>query len=101
MSASGGDLVKTSDLEARLENAERQMELLLRSVPDAVVTIDESHVIQSFNVVAEEIFGYQASEVIGKPLEMLIPEQLRAKHQQHLDGFARDEATVRRMDGRL
>ena len=55
---------------------------------DAIIAIDESRRITAFNTGAEKIFGYSKEEVLGAPLDILIPERFRATHRQHVDGFA-------------
>jgi PAS domain S-box-containing protein len=55
---------------------------------DAIVVVDELHRIVLFNRGAEEIFGYSASEAIGEPLSMLIPEPASAGHGAQVNGFA-------------
>lgn len=47
---------------------------------DAVITIDASHTITFFNRGAADIFGWAAEEVVGRPLDILLPERFRAIH---------------------
>jgi len=53
--------------------------------PDAILFADQDGIIQLWNQGAEKIFGYSAHEAIGQPLDLIIPEKLR---QRHNDGFA-------------
>ena len=57
----------------------------LRFSYEAIISIDESHKIVIFNIGAEKIFGYKAGEVIGKSLDMLIPERFRSVHKEHIE----------------
>jgi PAS domain S-box-containing protein len=80
---------RTSDL--MLANIElRQSEARFRSVtdsaPDAIISADAEGRITFFNPSASAIFGYAESEVLGKPLEMLMPERF---HTAHGSGMAR------------
>ena len=43
------------------------------------MVVDESGLIQLANAQAEKLFGYTREELIGKPVEMLVPEELRAR----------------------
>jgi len=67
--------------------------VLAESAPDPIVTIDASSTILAANPAAERIFGYAASEMLGQPLHMLMPEHLRAGYDA---GMGRYLATGRR-----
>ena len=67
---------------------------------DAIVSVDEEQRIALFNQGAEEIFGYTASDVIGQPLEMLLPHSARAMHRSHVRKFAEGPIAARRMGER-
>lgn len=62
---------------------------LLEAAPDAILQADEGGVIVLANRTAETMFGYDRDELIGKPVEILIPEDLRkghvAKRERYLD----------------
>jgi diguanylate cyclase (GGDEF)-like protein/PAS domain S-box-containing protein len=58
------------------------------SAYDGIVAIDRQHKITLFNRAAENLFGYQAAEVLGQPIEMLLPEERRAHHAHHVRQFA-------------
>nr|PZN78467.1 MAG: hypothetical protein DIU56_09020 [Pseudomonadota bacterium] len=49
------------------------LQLILDHIKDAVLTVDADGVIQSFNPTGERVFGYAESEVVGRPLDLLIP----------------------------
>jgi PAS domain S-box-containing protein len=49
---------------------------------EAIIFADRDGRIQFWNVGAETLFGYSAAEVIGKSLEVIIPERLQARHQE-------------------
>jgi PAS domain S-box-containing protein len=83
--------------ENELRLSEARSSGILSVSPDAIVSIDETQVITSFNEGAEKIFGYTKDEVIGRPLEMLIPEQYRTNHRQHVQRFMTGRETARRM----
>lgn len=69
---------------------------VVEASPDAAVVIDSEGSIVVFNQQAEFMFGYDRSEVIGKPIESLLPEELRAMHKTHREGFM-DEPRMREM----
>jgi PAS domain S-box-containing protein len=64
---------------------------------DAIVGIDRDQRIIFFNDTAEELFGYLRAEILGEPLNMLIPERFRAAHPQHVRDFAASPVTVHRL----
>lgn len=67
---------------------------------DAIISVDETQEIVLFNHGAEQIFGFQAHEVIGRPLDCLIPERLAQTHRQHIREFGAGAAVARRMGER-
>ena len=60
---------------------------LLESAPDAMVIIDEKGKISIVNGQAEAMFGYDRADMLGQPVEMLLPERLRRLHVAHRAGF--------------
>ncbi|MBI2458383.1 MAG: PAS domain S-box protein, partial [candidate division NC10 bacterium] len=52
---------------------------------DAIMTINQEGMVESFNPAAERIFGYEEQEVLGRPVTVLMPERYREAHQQGLE----------------
>jgi two-component system sensor kinase FixL len=71
------------DLHAR----EAHLESILATVPDAMIVIDEHGIMQSFSTAAERQFGWSAAEVIGRNVDMLMPEPYRSQHDGYLDRY--------------
>lgn len=67
---------------------------------DAIVSIDEEQRIILFNHGAEAVFGYAAADVLGKPLDILIPEEVRDLHREQVREFARSGISACRMSRR-
>lgn len=63
---------------------------LMEDLPDAVIYADRDGTIRHWNAGAARIFGYGAAEAVGRPLDLIIPERLRARHWE---GFRRVMAT--------
>jgi diguanylate cyclase (GGDEF)-like protein/PAS domain S-box-containing protein len=109
--------VARSRLERRYEGerrreAEARYGHVLATTPDAIISTDSRQRITVFNHGAEHIFGYLAEEVLGQPLDLLLPEHLRQVHLAHVQAFAespdmakgiseRKEISGRRKDGSL
>src|SRR4029079_569016 len=90
--------------QQRLEEARHASDAMFASIlaiaADAVVTVDEGYRIIHFNKGAEEIFGWPVAEVLGQPLNALLPERFRANHNTFIDEFARSQEAARRMGHR-
>jgi PAS domain S-box-containing protein len=56
---------------------------LLESSAQAIVGVDDNRRIAVVNVMAERMFGYTRKELLGQPLEILVPERLRERHRAH------------------
>lgn len=67
---------------------------------EGIISIDEDHRVVLFNQGAEAIFGHRADEMLGRPLDLLIPEAHRSRHRKHVESFGRSAARARRMGER-
>jgi PAS domain S-box-containing protein len=63
--------------------------VLAETAPDAILTIDEESVILSVNPATERIFGWTAAEMLGQPLTMIVPSDLRARHEAGIKRYLR------------
>ena len=73
------------------ENAER-VRATLENVADAVVTIDEKGLIESFNPSAERLFGYSEGEIIGHNVKCLMPEDEKRQHDGFIENYVQTGA---------
>ena len=60
---------------------------LLEHAPDAIVIVNDIGRIVLFNGRAREMFGHEAAEIIGEPIEVLLPARLRGTHVRHRNGY--------------
>lgn len=79
------------------ETVDGAARVLLDASPNAVVGVDESGVIGYLNHRAVELFGYEPDELLGRPVEHLVPEGLRATHLAHRSAWQLDPAPRARL----
>lgn len=80
----GRDITDLMIGKRRVEEAEERLRRAFETITMAVILIDENGVIESFNPHAEKVFGYEAEEVIGQNVSMLMPEPDRTKHDSYI-----------------
>ena len=96
----GRDIAEHRAALEALRTSEFRFASIVDIAADAIVSVDEDQVITLFNQGAERIFGYTAAEVIGKPLDLLLPPDVHAVHRDHIRQFARTGESARRMGER-
>ena len=75
------------------KRAEEKFRGLLESAPDAMVVVDQQGVIQFVNSQTEKLFGYDRVQLVGEPVEVLVPKRFRKKHAKHRDGYYGEHPT--------
>jgi PAS domain S-box-containing protein len=71
----------------RRKQADRKFRALLESAPDAFVLTDERGRIELVNSQTEQLFGYRREELLGQPIELLVPQRFRQVHTRHREGY--------------
>ena len=104
-----GQVVRdTTEEDLRLQQIEASaahLRSILETVPDAMITIDEFGIIESFSAAAERLFGYRADEVIGQNVSITMTEGDASHHDEYLahyraTGERRIMGAMRRVLGR-
>ena len=80
-----------------LQSTEARMGDIIDSAMDAIIAVDESQHIVLYNPAAEKVFLWPREAVLGRPLDMLLPERFRADHRAHIRRFGEAGVTSRRM----
>ncbi len=96
-------------IEQKLRVSEARARSILRTTVDAIITIDDRGHIRTFNRAAEKLFQYDASEIIGKNVKLLMPNPYRREHDDYIENYHKTgrrkiigigrEVTGKRKDG--
>lgn len=109
--SSGQDITDRVAAEAALRRSEARARGILETAVDAIVTIDERGIIETFNPAAQRMFGYSAAEALGQSLAILMPAPFDREHdgyvaryletgRAHVMGTGR-ELIAKRKDGSI
>ncbi len=81
-----------------LERSEKRFRATLESSPTAMILVSHEGKVVLMNTEVEKLFGYSRGELLGKPIETLVPERFRQNHPHQRDSFFANPS-VRRMGG--
>jgi PAS domain S-box-containing protein len=79
-----------NQMQAALQEREQMLHGLFEYAPDALVVVNGDGHIVRFNAQAEKIFGYRREELLGEPMEILLPERSRMLHMAHRRNYMRN-----------
>ena len=89
------------EIQRLTEEAHRESAGYLASIldiaEDAIIVADHTRTITLFNQGAVKLFGYTSMEILGQPLDRLLPNRYREAHSQHISAFAHSPDPSRRM----
>lgn len=74
---------------------------LLDALPDGIVAVDSEGIIRLASAELARLSGYAAAELIGRPVEFLIPSRYRSEHEKHREGYRQAGHPARSMGGGL
>jgi len=83
------DLSKTQTIESALVENQMRLKSIIETAVDGIITIDDKGKIDSINPAAAQLFGYEAQEVVGQNVRILMPEPHHSQHNQYLDNYHR------------
>lgn len=81
------DLTAVERTRQAFQESESRAHAFFQSSAQAIFIVDPTGIIVMANPAVERMFGYAVSELIGKPVEVLVPQQFRAGHKEHRDRY--------------
>ncbi len=105
------DITNRKQAELRILENENRIRAIVDTAVDGIISINEEGVIESFNLAAERMFGYEASETVGRKVNILMPPPHREEHDEYIRRYLKTglsriigrgrEVAGRRKDGSL
>ena len=80
-------LIELNKEQKKTQQSELKFKALIDSAPDAMIIIDQEGKIRLTNNQVKNVFEYEKEELIGKSIEVVIPERYKGKHPLHRKGF--------------
>jgi PAS domain S-box-containing protein len=84
--ASGAGLLLVR-MRRQLERRDARLEAVIENAPDGMIVVDRDGVLLQVNAQMASLTGYARDEMVGNPVEMLVPESIRAEHVAYRDGY--------------
>jgi PAS domain S-box-containing protein len=91
------DISAQKQAQEVIRAAKARFEGILEIAEDAIISVDSNQSILLFNQGAERVFGYVEHEVIGRPLDILLPPRFVPPHREHIKEFAKSADVSRSM----
>src|SRR5579863_9374680 len=82
-----GEVERRGRIEQALRKSEERFRQIVESVPNAIVVVSQTGYIEMVNATAERVFGYERTELLGQPVEILVPERFRRGHPDMRQSF--------------
>ena len=104
------DITALREAQDAARNSEVHLHAIVDNIADGIITIDTGGIMESASVSAERMFGYEADELIGRNVSVLMPEPDRSGHDSYIQCYIETgrssilnvgprEVTARRKDG--
>jgi diguanylate cyclase (GGDEF)-like protein/PAS domain S-box-containing protein len=94
------DVTEKKLLETAFRESRDRLEAVVNGAYDAIITVDHCHRIRFMNAAALRMFGWPAQEIVGEPLDLLLPKSIVTKHHAYLEAFQRSPIRARGMQER-
>jgi len=86
-------VAKVRRLNRTMEISEQKFRAIVESSPEAMVIVDANGTIALVNAQTETVFGYRREELVGRPVETLVPKRLAERHRQNVARFVGEART--------
>lgn len=83
------DVTAQRQLDARLADREARLVAIVDHASEAIVTVDRFGFVEAFNSAAEELFGYRPAEIIGRPIDCILPGPHGERGEEHMHRYLR------------
>ncbi|WP_198559829.1 response regulator [Colwellia sp. 12G3] len=91
---------KVNERTKALQFSEEKSRSIVTNASECIITINEQQKIIAFNPASEETFGYSIDEIMGQPIEILLPKDRQATHSQYIENCKSDSVTSKDMKSR-
>ncbi|AUH52387.1 hypothetical protein CXB49_17030 [Chromobacterium sp. ATCC 53434] len=91
------DVTDRHRVQQALKESEARLAGMVQSAMDGIIALDAEQRVILFNAAAERMFGWREQEMLGQPLDRLLPAALRGVHRQVVQRFGDSGASARRM----
>lgn len=81
------NITAKKEIEARLSYSELRFRTLFETAPQAILIVDPNSIIVEANQQTKDVFGYAPAEIVGKSLDLLLPDESKEAHQHFLHHF--------------
>jgi len=93
-----------NEMTARIQQAQQELQAsaarhsaVVDAAMDCIITVDSAFQVRMINPAGARMFGHEQVDVVGRPLEMLLPERFRASHMKMMENFAQTGEATRVM----
>ena len=93
------DITERTRTEEALRLSEERLRIVVESSPNGIVMVNEEGTIVVVNQMLATLFGYDRQDLLGRSVDLLVPERFRSHHPEHRRAFF-SNPTMRRMEGR-
>ena len=81
------DITESKRAEGAISASEERFRLIVEAAPSAMIAVDRDGKIDMVNAKAQELFGYRKEELLGRPVEILVPQRFRSGHAIYRQSF--------------